>query len=129
MTTQYLLDDSLKTIVAHVESGEKFESSVLIPKVSLKGQNEFQSLGSGITYLRRYSLSCMLGLITDKDADAAGQPPHTKVEPKKLDYTKQTELLNGCKTLEELKKSFTGLTSSEQSHLVSIKDKLKLTLK
>ena len=34
--------------------------------------NDFQTLGSGITYLRRYSLSVILGLITDKDVDACG---------------------------------------------------------
>ena len=34
--------------------------------------NDFQTLGSGITYLRRYSLSTILGLITDKDVDACG---------------------------------------------------------
>jgi hypothetical protein len=34
--------------------------------------NDYQTLGSGITYLRRYSLSTILGLITDKDVDACG---------------------------------------------------------
>ena len=33
--------------------------------------NEFQVLGSAITYIRRYALSSMLGLVTDKDTDAA----------------------------------------------------------
>jgi hypothetical protein len=71
--TQRLNSEHLETILFHVESGEHLESSILIPKVTLKGQNEFQALGSGITYLRRYSLSCLLGLITDKDADASGE--------------------------------------------------------
>ena len=44
--------------------------------------NDYQSLGSGITYLRRYSLSTMLGLITDKDVDACGE-----AEPKKKPLT------------------------------------------
>jgi len=71
--TQYLDGYSLSTMVFHVESGEHIKSNINIPKVSLKGQNEYQALGSGITYLRRYSLSCLLGLITDKDADAHGE--------------------------------------------------------
>ena len=71
--TQYLDGDSLNTTLFHIESEQVLNSSVDIPKVNLKGQNEFQALGSGITYLRRYSLSCMLGLITDKDADAHGE--------------------------------------------------------
>ena len=41
--------------------------------MALKGQNDFQVLGSAITYLRRYSLSSILGLVTDEDADAAGE--------------------------------------------------------
>lgn len=71
---QPLDGDKIKTIIFHVESGESIESSANIPQgVQLKGMNDFQVLGSGITYLRRYSLSSMLGLITDEDADAAGE--------------------------------------------------------
>ena len=63
---------NLVTTVFHIESGENITSSSAIPEVNLKGMNDFQTLGSGITYLRRYSLSVMLGLITDKDVDACG---------------------------------------------------------
>lgn len=71
----------LKTIVFHVESGESIESSVDLPQdVQLKGQNTFQTIGSGITYFRRYSLSSMLGLVTDEDADAAGEQIHQPVK-------------------------------------------------
>lgn len=82
--TQYLLDSSLCTIIFHIESGEKLAGSVEIPKVTMKGMNEYQSLGSGITYLRRYSLSCMLGLITDKDIDAGGDEETKKVFTKEI---------------------------------------------
>ena len=34
--------------------------------------NDYQSFGSGVTYFRRYAISSMLGLVTDKDIDAAG---------------------------------------------------------
>ena len=72
--SQPLNGTELKTILFHVESGESLESSVDIPQgVALKGQNDFQVLGSAITYLRRYSLSSILGLVTDEDADAAGE--------------------------------------------------------
>lgn len=72
--TQPLDGTSLKTVLFHTESGEAIESSVEIPQgVELKGQNDFQVLGSAITYLRRYSLSSILGLVTDEDADAAGE--------------------------------------------------------
>lgn len=70
---------SIRTIIFHVESGESIESLTDIPQgVQLAKMNEFQVLGSAITYLRRYSLSSMLGLVTDEDADAAGD----QVKPK-----------------------------------------------
>lgn len=35
-----------------------------------EGMNRTQAMGSVITYVRRYALSSMLGLVTDKDTDA-----------------------------------------------------------
>ena len=59
---QPLDGNSLKTVLFHAESGESIESSVGIPQgVQLKGMNDFQVLGSAVTYLRRYSLSAILG--------------------------------------------------------------------
>ncbi len=46
--------------------------------------NEFQVLGSAITYVRRYALSSALGLITDKDTDAAGEQVKSKKIPLKV---------------------------------------------
>lgn len=68
----------IKTILYHLESNESIESCVDIPIVSMKGMNDYQALGSGITYLRRYSISSMLGLITDVDSDASGEQINTK---------------------------------------------------
>ena len=71
---------SIKTVVFHVESGESIESDIYIPQgveflnsTGKKMMNDFQVLGSAITYLRRYALSAMLGLVTDKDTDASGE--------------------------------------------------------
>lgn len=63
----------LTTILFHYESGEKLESIALIPYVALKGMNDYQSFGSGVTYYRRYALSSILGIVTDKDTDASGE--------------------------------------------------------
>ena len=82
--TQPIDGTRLKTIVFHTESGESIEGSAEIPQgVTLKGQNEFQTMGSAITYLRRYGLVSMLGLVTDEDADAAGETkrPAPRQEP------------------------------------------------
>jgi hypothetical protein len=72
--TQLLQDNGIKTILFHVESGEQIESHTPIPLVKLGAMNEYQSYGSGVTYYRRYALSSMLGIVTDKDTDAAGAP-------------------------------------------------------
>lgn len=72
--TQELDLDTLTTTIFHIESGENRSSSCAIPQgVQLKGMNEFQVLGSAITYIRRYALSSALGIVTDKDTDAGGE--------------------------------------------------------
>jgi hypothetical protein len=84
--TQPICGQSVKTIIFHAESGETIECATDIPQgVHLKGMNEFQVLGSAITYIRRYALSAALGLVTDKDTDAAGeqQPKAEKKEDNK----------------------------------------------
>jgi len=85
---------TITTVVFHVESGEYIESTMVIPNdVNLKGMNEFQVMGSAITYYRRYSLSAILGIITDKDTDASGEQDK-KPTPAKKPTPKKKEVLN-----------------------------------
>lgn len=78
--TQLVQGQTIKTIVFHVESGESIESDTDIPQgVQLKGMNDFQVLGSAITYIKRYALSSILGLVTDKDTDASGEQVKSNV--------------------------------------------------
>jgi len=76
----------IKTILCHTKSGEVLEGFVPVADVKLAGQNDYQTLGSGITYLRRYSLESVLGLVTSKDTDASGgsttTPTKTKLSPR-----------------------------------------------
>ena len=129
---QAVTAEGLKTTVFHSESGETIESlTPMKDGVSLKGMNDFQVLGSQITYLRRYSLSSMLGLVTDKDTDAAGEqkkpappqppaprkikeggtPPKPKAKVKvtkdfpSFDQMKQA-VKDGGYTIEELNKNY-----------------------
>lgn len=79
---QAVNDNKIKTVVFHIESCEQIESDTNIPQgVQLKGMNDFQVLGSAITYIKRYALSSILGLVTDKDTDASGE----QVEKNKSD--------------------------------------------
>ena len=90
--TQLINGTKIKTILFHLESGETIESETDMPFDSLvyeetkdkKGESKFvlrgfeqmnkaQAIGSLITYFRRYALSSMLGIITDKDTDASSK--------------------------------------------------------
>jgi hypothetical protein len=85
--TQLINGTELVTIVFHVETGETIESKTAIPQgVQLKGMNDFQVLGSAISYLRRYCISSILGIVSDKDTDAGGEQVKTeqKNEVKKV---------------------------------------------
>ena len=86
----------IKTILYDLESDQKLESRIDIPEVSfdytnkdgesVSLMNDYQALGSGITYMRRYALSSLLGIVTDKDTDAQGdQKPATKSASKNTD--------------------------------------------
>lgn len=71
--TQLVDNNILTTVLFHSESGESIESKVVIKEgVELSKMNAYQVMGSAITYFRRYSLSAILGLVTDKDTDANG---------------------------------------------------------
>lgn len=63
--TQIPDGETLRTIIAHIESGETIEGSakLVLDKPTAQGQ------GSGITYMRRYALVSMLGLNTEEDDD------------------------------------------------------------
>lgn len=86
--TQLINGTKIKTILFHVESGETIESETDMPVDSLvfeendkkkfvlrgfEGMNKAQAIGSLITYFRRYALSSLLGLVTDKDTDGVGK--------------------------------------------------------
>ncbi len=108
--TQLLQGNSIQTILFHVETGETIESLTEIPQDEASRMNIFQSAGSGVTYFRRYSLSCLLGIVTDVDTDAAKQPlPSDRFEKALAAIEKGTikkeQIINGFKlTPEQLKR-------------------------
>ena len=61
--------------------------------------NDYQSLGSGITYLRRYSLSSALGIVTDEDTDAQGE--QVKGVKKELPWLTQKQFDSSVKRIQE----------------------------
>jgi len=128
--TQLVGDNNIKTIIFHYESGEQLETTTTIPQgTNLKGMNDFQTLGSAITYIRRYALSSALGLITDKDTDAHGE------QVKQPNLNEQVESAKAkiitAISLSDLQTKYKALTPIEQrfNEVVELANKLKLTLK
>lgn len=124
--TQLINGTELITIVFHVESGETIESKTAIPQgVQLKGMNDFQVLGSAISYLRRYCISSILGIVSDKDTDAGGEQVKAEVknETKKVAIddkrlAKAIKAINdGEYTTDELLKTF-ELTTDQLKNIV-----------
>lgn len=63
----------IDTVVHHVESETSIDSRIELPQAEFKGMNIVQSKGAIITYMRRYALMSILGLVTDEDdTDAVG---------------------------------------------------------
>lgn len=95
------------------------ETEKLIAKsyISLPDIKDPQKLGAAITYFRRYTLTSLLAIEEqDDDGNKASRP-----EPKR-DINKELE---NCKTLEELKKVYLSLTTSDQKKYASKKDEIK----
>lgn len=59
---------TVTTLLMH-SSGQWIESSITLPLDGGKGLSLAQSMGAIITYLRRYSLSAILGIYADEDND------------------------------------------------------------
>ena len=113
-------DNYLNTIIFHVESGETLESNTLIPQVNLKNMNDYQSFGSGVSYFRRYCISSCLGLVTDKDTDAAGEQVTVAAKKEKLSKERFKDALKalheGKITIAQLTDKF-ALTTSQSKAL------------
>lgn len=119
--------NTIKTIVFHTESGESLESNTFIPYVQLKGMNDYQSFGSGVSYFRRYALSSALGLVSDIDNDAADQKPAPqKAKLQNERFAKGIEKINaGELTLEQFESSLKqfDLTKEQLQTLKALKTK------
>lgn len=76
VVTQLPCGDGLITMLAHAESGEYIMANSTMKPV----KNDPQSMGSAITYQRRYSLAALLNLNIDKDDDGNAASVATQVQ-------------------------------------------------
>ena len=133
--TNELGANTIETVIFHAETGESLTSTMVIPNdVTLKGMNEFQVMGSAISYYRRYSLSAILGLVSDKDTDASGEQskkptPAKKPTPKKKDVLNSSHkvwknVVVGLKsgyTIEQVKAKY-EVSKEVEEELLKLKD-------
>ena len=138
--TQLIQNDTIQTIVFETTTGQSIESNISVPgDVKLKGMNDFQVLGSAITYCRRYSISSILGIVTDKDIDGSGEQSKksTAPAPAKLTMDFSSQSFINCKNvflntpkegeqlfIDKLKSAYTN-----SSELIDKIQKLKLVNK
>ena len=76
----------VKTILMH-SSGEFIEDTITLPISAEKGKSSAQVAGSIITYLRRYSLSAILGVYADEDIDGNAPNGSSETAQKKAPTT------------------------------------------
>lgn len=86
--------EGLTTMLIHTESGEFINANAIMRPV----KNDPQSIGSAITYQRRYSIGAILNLNIDEDDDG------NKASGKgvKNDLTKAINEAKDCKDLQDL---------------------------
>jgi len=93
----------VETVLTHA-SGEWISSSLSLPLADEKGKSGAQVAGSIITYLRRYTLSAVLGMYSDEDTDGNSEPvpaklaPREKADAKPADHDNTMTIEDACKT-------------------------------
>lgn len=109
----------LRTILIHAESGEKIESVQQL-KNHQPGTNEAQSSGINITYMRRYALLALLGIVGDADGDGSEYDWNAPKPSNKL--LMDAEAAAQSKTLREFWK---GLSQKDRDALAPEIERLK----
>ncbi len=112
----------LITTLVH-KSGQWFKSKAPLNPI----KNDPQGLGSAITYMRRYSLSCLLGVVQDDDDGEASMNRSGKVkyEAPKMQVTAQVSSITSFEA-EELRELLDACSSEFQE---KINDYMLKTLK
>jgi len=124
------------------KSGEWIKYCTIIPSISMKGCNDAQSAGAGITYARRYAISAIAGIASEEDTDAQTTQPtqHTQTaqtpkptQPTPPKKTDDSWIKGYLKNMEELKKQmgdeayYDELSAFKLKHANEVKTKSEAT--
>lgn len=114
----------LNTSIFCLDTGETQSHRLVIPPaVKLAGMNDYQSLGSALTYFRRYHLVVAFGILTDEDVDAI-QPKVKAVSVNHVEKVQQLIAIGRAKST--LEKYFTTYSSKmSDAERVEIKKIIK----
>lgn len=115
---------ALTTRLCH-SSGQWIEDTLVLPAEQGKGMSVAQSIGSVITYGRRYTLTAMVG-ITQEDNDAAMKDAKPIPMPTKT-YEKEAQALRTAAEggIESMQAVWTKLTAPQKQALNDLKEELK----
>lgn len=112
---------SVTTLLTH-KSGQWIRDVASAPASKL----DAQGVGSAVTYLRRYSLAAFAGIAQeDDDGNAASQQKARANTPSKDAIAQATAELRSCKTLDDLKASFSSFPAEVRTLVGAIKDEMK----
>lgn len=117
--TQLINGNSIITVVFHYPTGQTIESTAdLFSGLDFKGMNQLQVYGSQLSYMRRYALTSILGIVSDSDTDGQGQPKKKAEKPTERTLNDQQFIRavqavhNGTLSIEQLKANY-KLTESQ----------------
>ncbi len=123
-------DPFLETILMHV-SGEFISGKYPIRPI----KQDPQSVGSAITYARRYAFSAMTGIAADDDdgnaASGSGNQNQAKTQKSKPVQEKPVDykfMLNSAGTIQELAQAWGKIPADLQPKFAAIKDDMKAKL-
>lgn len=113
---------SVRTILVHAASCETMESTQSLRSYQ-PGTNEAQSAGIAITYIRRYAILALLGIVGDEDGDGANYDflPQPQVIESLVNDAKAAASLG----MNDLQAHWRGLSPKDREALTPILPELK----
>jgi hypothetical protein len=118
---------SVCTTLIHVDSGETIESTISHPILINQGKTKqgkdqmtpIQAAGSVSTYLRRYAISAILGLVTEDDLDGnhpRGNDNGNGQQPKQQPQNQKQQMNDGYRNQQQQQQP--GMMSDKQYKMI-----------
>lgn len=122
-----LNEGGIEAVLTHKDGGEIRSGAIQINRTG-----KMQDIGGAMTYARRYTVTMLLGIASEEDKDARdltveGQKQTAKDAAQNIDVSAQIKALEGCTTLEGLRKVWVSFTPAERENveLANKKDEIK----